>query len=95
MRPAVVLAGFVLGSAAGIAFSLFGVLVIYWALRGEHPRIAAEIGPLLTHLTLFAALTLVAAVTFYAELRQFAWRVACRVALVGALAGLAASYWPK
>jgi hypothetical protein len=95
MRPAVVLVGFVLGSAAGIAFSLFGVLIVYLVLRSEHPRIGAEIGPLLTHLMLFGALTVVAAVTFYAELRQFTWRSACRVALVGALAGLAASYWPR
>jgi hypothetical protein len=95
MRPAVVLVGFVLGSAAGITFSLFGVLVIYMVLRPEQPRFAAEIGPLLTHLTLFAALTVVAAVTFYAELRQLTWRVACRVALVGALAGLTVAYWPR
>jgi hypothetical protein len=95
MRPAVVLVGFVLGSAAGITFSLFGVLVVYAVLRSEHPRFAAEIGPLLIHLTLFAVLAIVAAVTFYAELRHLAWRIACRVALMGALTGLVAFYWPK
>jgi hypothetical protein len=95
MRPGVVLVGFVLGSAAGISFSLFGVLVIYMVLRTEDSRIAAEIGPLLTHLTLFAALTAVAAMTFYAELRQFPWRAAWRVALVAAIAGLVALYWPR
>jgi hypothetical protein len=95
MRPGVVLVGFVLGSAVGISFSLFGVLVIYLVLRSEDSRIAAEIGPLLTNLTMFVALTAVAAVTFYAELRQFAWRAVCRVALVGAVAGLAAFYWPR
>jgi hypothetical protein len=95
MRPAVVLVGFVLGSAAGIAFSLFGVLVVYMVLRSEHPRIAAEIGPLLKHLTLFVALTAVATVTFYAELSQLKWRTAGRVSLVGVLAGLVASYWPR
>jgi hypothetical protein len=95
MRPGVVLVGFVLGSAAGIAFSLFGVLVIYMVLREEQPRIAAELGSLVTHLTLFAGLTVVAAVTFYAELRQLSWRAAYRVVLVGALVGLAASYWPR
>jgi uncharacterized transporter YbjL len=95
MRPAVALVGFVLGSAAGITFSLFGVLVVYLVLRSEHPRFAAEVEPLLTHLALFVALTAVAAVTFFAELRQFAWRVACRVALVAVLACLVAFYWPK
>jgi hypothetical protein len=95
MRPGVVLIGFVLGSAAGIAFSLFGVLVIYLVLRAEHPRIGAEIGPLLVHLALFVGLTFVAGVTFYAELRQVAWRAACRLALVGSLAGLTALYWPR
>ncbi|HEY7673083.1 MAG TPA: hypothetical protein VIC71_12775 [Gammaproteobacteria bacterium] len=95
MRPGVVLVGFVFGSAAGITFSLFGVLVVYLVLRSEQPRFAAEIAPLLTHLALFAALTAAAAVTFYAELRQLAWRAPCRVVLVGALAGLIAFYWPR
>lgn len=89
------LVGFVLGSAAGIAFSLFGVLVVYLVLRDEHPRFGAEIAPLLTHLALFAVLTVAAAVTFYAELRErVAWRIACRVGLVGVLATLVVFYWP-
>jgi uncharacterized membrane protein YfcA len=95
MRPAVALVGFVLGSAAGITFSLFGVLVIYLVLRSEDPRFAAEIEPLLAHLAMFVALTAVAAATFYAELRQFAWRVTCRIALVAALGTLVAFYWPR
>jgi hypothetical protein len=95
MRPAFVLIGFVLGSAGGIAFSLFGVLVVYLVLRSEHPRFAAEIGPLFTHLTLFLALTAVAAVAFHAEVKQLASRIACRVVLVGALACLVVFYWPR
>jgi len=95
MRPALVLVGFVLGSAAGITFSLFGVLVVYLVLRSEHARFAAEIGPLLTHLTLFTMLTSVAAVTFYAEVRHFAWRTTSRAVLAGVLASVVAFYWPK
>ena len=94
MRPAVALVGFVLGSAAGIAFSLFGVLIVYLVLRREYPRFAEEVEPLVMHLTLFVALTAVAATAFYAEVRQFAWRAACRVLLVGVLASLVVIYWP-
>ena len=95
MRPAVVLVGFVLGSAVGITFSLFGVLVVYVVLGAEYPRFAAEVGVLLTHLALFATLAAVAAVTFYAELRHFAWRIVTRVVLLSVLASLVAFYWPK
>ena len=89
------LVGFVLGSAAGITFSLFGVLIVYLVLRSEHERFAAEIGPLVTHLTLFTALTSVAALTFYAEVRRFPWRTAAHVVLAGVLASVVAFYWPR
>jgi uncharacterized transporter YbjL len=88
-----VLVGFILGSAAGIAFSLFGVLVVYLVLQSEQPRFAAEIGPLLTHLALFSVLTGVAGLSFYAELRRFPWRIASRVVLGAAVVGLVAFYW--
>ena len=67
MRPALALVGFVLGSAAGIAFSLFGVLVVYLVLGPEYPPFAAETGPLVGHLLLFGALTAVAAVACTAQ----------------------------
>jgi hypothetical protein len=94
MRPGVMLVGFVLGSAGGIAFSLFGVLIVYLVLRRDYPRFAEEVEPLVKHLGLFVGLTTIAALTFYAELRQLAWRAVCRMALFAALASLVVFYWP-
>lgn len=94
MRPFIVLLGFVLGSAAGISFSLFGVAVVVLVLRGEYPRLDGELAPLLRSLAVFGVLTVLAALSFYAELTERAWRRPPEIALGVALAAMAAFYWP-
>lgn len=94
MRPYVVLLGFVLGSAAGITFSLFGVAVVVAVLQGDYPRFEGELAPLLRNLGIFAILTVLAALSFYAEIRALRWRRACQLGLGLALAALGAYYWP-
>ena len=95
MRPAFVLLGFVLGSAAAITFSLTGVMIIFLLLRTEHPRLDAEVAPLATHLALFAILTALAGLSFYAEGKRPPWRGASLAGLALALAGTIAFYWPE
>lgn len=94
MRPFVVLLGFVLGSAAGITFSLFGVAVVVLVLKGDYPRLDGELAPLLKGLAVFVVLTVLAALSFYAELTRRIWRRPPEIALGIALAGVAALYWP-
>ena len=94
MRPGVVLLGFVLGSAGAITFSLTGVAIIFLLLQSEHPRFAGEIRPLLLHLAIFIFVTAAAALSFYAEIRRWAWRWASKALLATTLLGVVAFYWP-
>lgn len=89
MRPAVVVLGFVLGSAAAITFALGGTAVVFLVLRGEHPRLDAELGELLVNVGLFGVLTAAAAASFVGEIRQRLWRRASLAALVVMLATIA------
>ena len=82
MRPASVVLGFVLGSAAAIAFSLVGTVVVFAVLESKYPELAAELPALLTSTALFAVLTLTAAISFYGQIKARAWRRAAIVVLV-------------
>ena len=88
------LLGFLLGSAAAITFGLTGVMIVFLVLQGEHPRLAAEVRPLLTHLAIFAALTAFAGASFYAEIRRPGWRPASFAGLAIACIGVVLFYWP-
>lgn len=90
MRPAVVILGFVLGSAAAITFALAGTMVVFVVLRGEYPRLEAELVSLGVSLTLFALLTAAAGGSFYGEIRQSGWRRLAFLALFAMLALVAA-----
>ena len=95
MKPSVVLLGFVLGSAASITFGLFGVVVVFMFLRADHPRLQTEFPSLVANLAAFAGLTVLAALSFYGQLREAAWR---RLVIATLLAGLCVAgwwYWPR
>jgi hypothetical protein len=92
MRPAVVVLGFVLGSAAAITFALAGTTIVFMALRSEYPRLDGELGRLLISVVLFALLTGTAAGSFYGELRERPWRRNALVLLLAMLAVVAAYY---
>jgi hypothetical protein len=94
MRPSVVLLGFLLGSSGAICFGLFGVAFVFLLLRSEHPQLAAEIGPLLTHLARFTVLTATAGASFYAVLKGRRWRVPALVGLAIVLSAVVVSYIP-
>jgi hypothetical protein len=89
VRPAAVVLGFVLGSAAAITFSLVGTVVVFLLLRSEYPQLGAEASALLTSAGLFALLTFAAAVSFYGEIKARAWRHAALVALLLVLMAVA------
>jgi hypothetical protein len=74
--------GFVLGSSAAIALALFGTVIVFLFLRSEHPQLEAELSSLLMSAGLFAMLTVVAAFSFYGQIKTRAWRHAALVALL-------------
>jgi hypothetical protein len=94
MKPSVILLGFALGSIAAITFGLGGVAVVFLVLQSDYPRFATEIPPLLGSLGLFAALTALAAASFYGQLRERVWRRYAIAGLLLALSGTAWFYWP-
>jgi hypothetical protein len=96
MRPAVVILGFVLGSAAAITFALAGTAIVFVILRSEYPRLAAELGPLLVSVGLFVLLTAAAAASFYGEIKLRDWRRAAQGAMILMLAVVAAYHaWTR
>ena len=90
MRPSVALLGFVLGSAAAITFGLAGVAVVFVLLKKDYPRLAVELPALLANLAAFMALTAVAALSFYGQIRRHRWR---HVAIGALLLGIGALAW--
>ena len=92
MRPAVVVLGFVLGSAAAITFALAGTTIVFLALRSEYPRLEAELRPLLISVGLFSLLTVAAGSSFYGELKERRWRRGALAALLVVLVVVAAYF---
>jgi hypothetical protein len=96
MRPAVVVLGFVLGSAAAITFALAGTTIVFIVLRSEYPRLQDELRPLLIGVGLFSLLTAAAGSSFYGELKTTRWRRLAQTALLVALVAVAAYVaWPR
>lgn len=95
MRPAVVVLGFVLGSAAAITFALVGTTIVFITLRSEYPRLEDELRPLLLNVGLFSLLTVAAGSSFFGELKERPWRRLAQAALVVVLVAVAAYLaWP-
>jgi urea transporter len=96
MRPAVVILGFVLGSAAAITFALVGTTIVFMTLRSEYPRLDSELAPLLGSAGLFFLLTAAAGGSFYGEIKLRPWRRAAHAALLGMLGAVAVYHaWPR
>ena len=96
MRPAVVVLGFIFGSAAAITFALVGSVIVFAVLRSEYPRLDAELPSLLTSVVLFMLLTAAAGGSFYGEIKRRPWRHGAWAGMLVMLA-LAAAYhaWPR
>jgi len=90
-----VLLGFVLGSAGAIAFGLLGVAVVFTWLLPEYPRLDNELPTLWRTLGMFAALTGLAALSFYGQLRMTGWRWVPIIVLLLGLAAVGWSLWPR
>lgn len=96
MHPAVVVLGFVFGSAAAITFALAGTVIVFTVLRADYPRLDAELVPLLASTGLFLLLMVAAGASFYAELRARRWRRVAHAALAVMLTVVAVYHaWPR
>ena len=94
MKPFTVILGIALGSVFSIAFSLAGVLLVFWVLQDESPRFRNEMPELARSTLIFTALTVAAAFSFIGTLKQRSWRYATLLALWLGLAATGWYYWP-
>jgi Na+-driven multidrug efflux pump len=72
LRPLTIINGILLGSAASIAAGLSVVLLLFFLLIDEHPRLAEEYPSLVVSTLIFLGLTAVCAFSFVGLLKQ--WR---------------------
>lgn len=87
--------GITLGSLVSIAFSLGGVLFVFWFLREESLRFDAEMPELLRSTAIFFVLAAIAAVSFVGTLKNSAWRHISLALLWFGLIGTGWYYWPE
>ncbi len=94
MRPLSVVTLIILGSSFAITFSLFAVVLVVLILGDEYPRLQAEFVPLRNSLVLFLGMTTIAAASFYALVKNHAWRYWAQGAMWLSLVGVGYYYWP-
>ncbi len=96
MRPAVVILGFVLGSAAAITFALVGTMIVFLCCDRSIRASTASSGRCSSVSGLFSLLTVAAGSSFYGELkaaRMAPRRVAALCVMLTAVAAYHA--WPR
>ena len=89
------LLGFVLGSAGAITFGLLGVALVFTWLLHDYPRLENELPTLWRSLGMFAALTCLAALSFYGQLRMKTWRRPAVAVLLLGIAVIGWLQWPR
>jgi len=94
MRPLTVITGILLGSCLSIAFSLAAVMFVFLILGDEYPRVNHEIRPLFQSFSIFTAMTIISALSFYTLLKDHAARWLWQAAMWAALAATVAYFWP-
>ena len=94
-RPFTVLLGIISGTLFSIAFGLLVVGFVFWVLGDEEPRVAAEVGGLLTSTFIFVCLSVATALSFYGSLRQTPWRYIAMACLWAGLLFAGRYYWPS
>jgi hypothetical protein len=73
MHPLTVVTGILLGSALSIAVGLAVVMLIFFLLAPDYPRLGAEIGALVTNTVIFLGLTAICAASFISLVKDLRW----------------------
>ena len=94
MHPLTVVTGILLGSAASIAAGLLVVMFLFFLLSGNHPRVEAEIGPLVFNAGLFLAMTAICAASFIGLVKQRSWWWLPQLGMWGGLGLIVLYYMP-
>ena len=96
MRPLAVLIGIIMGST----FTLFAGLSLTWVTllfvpKEEAGELFGEQATLRIAIAVFGTVSAIAAVSFYAQLRERRWRLIAHLATLASLCMALWVYWPK
>lgn len=94
MSPLIFINGVIFASAAAITLGLLVTLFLVLLLGDESAVLAAEAGPLMTSVVLFAVMTAASGLSFLGVLRQRRWRWLGVAGMLALLALLVAYYVP-
>ncbi len=94
MHPLAVITGILLGTAVAITLGLAVVVLLFFILAGEYPRLTSELMPLLESTALFVVMTVVSAFSFIGVLRRRPWRWYAQTAMWLGVLLIALYYWP-
>ncbi len=94
MRPLTIITGIVLGSAFSIAFGLAVVRLLFFLIGDDQPGVASEHAALHVSIALFSVLTAIAAVSFWALVKNRRWRYGAQAALWLCVVAIGRFYWP-
>ena len=94
MRPLTAVNAVVLGSCVAITTSLAMVLIVFFVLGDEYPRLQQEFGSLSVSLAIFLAMTVVSAASFYSLVIEHKARYLVQLVLLLGLFATGLYYWP-
>ena len=94
MRPLTVITGIVLGTCLSIAVSLAAVLLMFFVLGDDYPRLNYELPALLQSLVIFTVMTAISALSFYGLLKNHRWRLLAQGGLWAGILSTGLYFWP-
>lgn len=94
MRPLHAITGVVLGSCLSISVSLAAVLLIFFILGDDYPRLGSEFRGLVISFSIFLVMTVISALSFYSLVKEWRTRYLAQALLWSGLAGVGWFYWP-
>ncbi len=95
MRPLTAINGIILGSCLAISISLAMVLIVFYILGDEYPRIQSEFDTLLDSLAIFSVMTVVSAASFYSLITKHRARFVAQAVMMVGLYATGLYYWPE
>ncbi len=95
MQPFTAVLGVVAGSLASLAFGLAVVLLVFWILRDDNPRFAAELPEVARGFMMFFLLAVLSALAFVGTARGRRWRYPPLGLLWAGLVLVGWYYWPS
>ena len=94
MQPLTIITGILLGTSASIAAGLSVVLLMFYLLLDDHPRLASELPMLVESTVIFLGMTAICAVSFVSLVRMHRWRWLAQIGMWGGLAFIVYDYLP-